>query len=297
MNFSDIAVSAAGILLIGFLAWFFFGPKKARQAELVGQVQQVQVLVKGGYAPNLIRVRQSVPLRIVFDRQEGGDCTSRVVFPDFAVNRSLPAMAKTAIEFTPDKSGQFGFACGMNMVHGTLVVEPASTPLTAVSAPPPEILIEESSNGGDAARPTPAGDTEAAERKTEIDDLSRRVIVGALLTAPVLFAAMADGFLHPSWLPPILLNHWLQLALITPVMFYSGWPIHRTGWLSIAHRSAEMKALITVGTTAAYGYSLLVTAAPSLLPAELRGVYFEVVGVIITLILLGRLFEARARAG
>jgi Cu+-exporting ATPase len=108
---------------------------------------------------------------------------------------------------------------------------------------------------------------------------------------------MADSFLHPSWLPPILLNHWLQLALITPVMFYSGWPIHRTGWLSIAHRSAEMNALITVGTTAAYGYSMLITVAPSLLPAELRGVYFEVVGVIITLILLGRLFEARARAG
>ena len=174
MNFPDIAVSAAGIILIGFLAWFFFGPKKARQAELVGQVQQVQVLVKGGYAPNLIRVRQSVPLRIVFDRQEGGDCTSRVVFPDFAVNRSLPTMAKTAVEFTPDKSGQFGFACGMNMVHGTLVVEPASTPMTAMSAPRPEILVEESSNGADAARPAQAADTEAAERKTEIGRASCR---------------------------------------------------------------------------------------------------------------------------
>jgi Cu+-exporting ATPase len=279
------------------LAWFFFGPKKARQAELVGQVQQVQITVKGGYAPNLIRVHQSVPLRIVFDRQESGDCTSRVVFPDFALNRSLPAMAKTAVEFTPDKSGQFGFACGMNMVHGTLVVEPASTPLTVVSAPPVGTLTAESSNGADAARPAQAADTEAAERKHEIADLSRRVIVGVLLTAPVLFAAMTESFLHLSWLPPFLLNHWLQLALITPVMFYSGWPIHRTGWLSIAHRSAEMNALITVGTTATYGYSLLVTVAPSLLPAELRGVYFEVVGVIITLILLGRLFEARARAG
>src|SRR5260221_4358415 len=81
------------------------------------------------------------------------------------------------------------------------------------------------------------------------------------------------------------------------VMYYSGWTIHEAAWLSIAHRSAEMSALITVGTTAAYGYSLLVTVAPGALPAELRGVYFEVVGVIITLILLGRLFEARAKAG
>ena len=61
MNISDVAVSASGIVLIGFLAWFFFGPKKAREAELVGQVQQAHVLVKGGYAPSLIRVRQSVP--------------------------------------------------------------------------------------------------------------------------------------------------------------------------------------------------------------------------------------------
>ena len=297
MNFSDVAVSTSGFVLIAFLAWFFFGPKKARQAELVGQVQQVEVLVKGGYAPNLIRVRQSVPLRIVFDRQEGGDCTSRVVFPDFALNRSLPAMAKTAVEFTPDKSGQFGFACGMNMVHGTLIVEPASTAVEATSTLPAESVTAGSSNGLDAAPPTDAADTEAADRKVEIADLTRRVAVGALLTAPVLFAAMTDSFLHLSWLPPFLLSHWLQLALITPVMFYSGWPIHRTGWLSIAHRSAEMNALITVGTTAAYGYSLLVTVAPGLLPAELRGVYFEVVGVIITLILLGRLFEARARAG
>jgi len=297
MSLADVVVVVAGLALSGSLAWFFFGPKKARQAELVGQVQQVQVTVKGGYSPNLIRVRASVPLRIVFDRQETGDCTSHVVFPDFALNRSLPAMAKTAVEFTPDKSGQFGFACGMNMVHGTLIVEPASMPVGAMPALAAEPVKTGSSNGADAARPADAVDTEAAERKVEIADLTRRVLVGAVLTAPVLFSAMADSFLSPSWLPPFLLNHWLQLALITPVMFYSGWPIHRTGWLSIAHRSAEMNALITVGTTAAYGYSLLVTVAPNLLPADLRGVYFEVVGVIITLILLGRLFEARARAG
>jgi Cu+-exporting ATPase len=58
-----------------------------------------------------------------------------------------------------------------------------------------------------------------------------------------------------------------------------------------------MNSLITLGTIAAYGYSLLVTVAPAMLPSELRGVYFEAVGVIITLILLGRLLEARAKAG
>jgi P-type Cu+ transporter len=61
----------------------------------------VHITVKGGYSPDLIRVRQKVPLRIVFDRQERGDCTSRVVFPDFAVNDALPAYAKTTVELTP----------------------------------------------------------------------------------------------------------------------------------------------------------------------------------------------------
>jgi Cu+-exporting ATPase len=80
-------------------------------------------------------------------------------------------------------------------------------------------------------------------------------------------------------------------------MFYVGWPIHRTGWLALAHRSADMNSLITLGTVAAYGYSLLVTVAPDLFPADVREVYFEAVGVILTLIMLGRLLEARAKAG
>ncbi len=141
-----------------------------------------------------------------------------------------------------------------------------------------------------------AQDPEAAERQAEIADLARRVIAGAVLTLPVLYAAMAhDLFKAP--VPGVLLNHWVQLALITPVMFYTGWPVHRTGWLALSHRSADMNSLITIGTAAAYGYSLAVTVAPSLLPAGVRGVYFETTGVILTLILLGRLIETRAKAG
>ena len=80
-------------------------------------------------------------------------------------------------------------------------------------------------------------------------------------------------------------------------MFYTGWPIHRTGWLALANRGAEMNSLITLGTTAAYGYSLFVTVAPGVLPPDVRDVYYEAVGVTITLILVGRLLGARAKAG
>ncbi|WP_368397356.1 hypothetical protein [Streptomyces sclerotialus] len=96
-----------------------------------------------------------------------------------------------------------------------------------------------------------------------------------MLTLPVLFAVMTHELFGADWVPGWLLNHWLQLALITPVMFYTGRPIHSTGWLALRHRGADMNSLITLGTSAAYGYSLLVTLAPGLLPSEVRKVYFR----------------------
>src|SRR5262249_10612847 len=127
-------------------------------------------------------------------------------------------------------------------------------------------------------------------------DLARRVMVGAVLTLPGLYAVMAhEVFGAPG--PGGLLNHWVQLGLITPGMFYTGWPIHRTRWLAPVRRSAGMKHLRTRGTSAAFAYSMVVTLAPGLVPAGVRGVYFETTGVILTLILLGRLIETRAKAG
>ncbi len=262
MTLAGVIVVLAALVLSGLLVWFFFGPRRARSAELVGNLQEVRVTVRGGYSPDRVRARQGVPLRIVFDRQEGGECTSRVVFPDFAVNQPLPAFARTTVEFVPDRAGEFGFACGMNMVHGTLVVEPA--------APGQRLPQDRTAPARPAAAPPvvrePAADvvedTEAAERRAEIADLTRRVLVGAVLTAPVLFAVMAGRLVPVGFLG----DHRVELALITPVMLYSGWPIHRTGWLSLAHRSAEMNALITIGTSAAFGYSLLVTVVPDILP-------------------------------
>src|SRR5215218_6577560 len=119
----EVAVTAGGAVLIALLAWFFFGPKTARRAERRGGVQEVDITVKGGYSPDLIRVQRGVPLRLVFDRQESGDCTARVVFPDFHVSRSLRPLARTAVELMPADVGRFPFACGMNMVHGALLVE------------------------------------------------------------------------------------------------------------------------------------------------------------------------------
>src|SRR5262249_28161245 len=110
---------------IAGLGWFFFAPRKAHTARLTDGVQRVEVVVRGGYHPDVIRVRQDVPVELVFDRQESGDCTSRVVFGDFAVSAAWPGCEKTKVRLTEEGAGAFGFACGMNMVHGTLLVDPA----------------------------------------------------------------------------------------------------------------------------------------------------------------------------
>ena len=312
MSVTEVLMLVTGALSAGFLWWFFFGPKKARQAEVRGGVQEVTVTVKGGYSPDVIRVREGVPLKLNFDRQETGECTSRVVFADFAASKNLPAFATTTLEFTPDKVGEFDFACGMNMLHGTLVVEPAEADAQPgdendnSAVPTDETALTAQAEVADAgyqlvAREAPgsqaAQDDETAERQAEMADLSRRVLIGTVLAGPIVFAVMAVDLFGASWMPGFLLNRWFQLALITPVMFYTGWPIHRTGWLTLRHRTADMNSLITIGTLAAFGYSLFVTVAPSLVPEDVREVYFEAVGVIITLILTGRLLEVKAKAG
>jgi Cu+-exporting ATPase len=395
MGIAEIAVTVGGAALIAFLAWFFFGPKGARRAEMREGVQEVEITVKGGYSPDVIEVCEGVPVRLTFDRQEASDCTARVVFPDFALSKTLPAFAKTTVEFVPDRQGRFAFACGMSMVHGTLVVlpqdgdgrsppgEPGDATERAATDDPAQPSTDRHSHevaravgvgptrevgettevefrilgegvtcptcvrnihsilnrlegidrvevnfaaervtvnfdadqvsvgemrraiesGGYRVkeRPEPGSeateDDEAETRRAEIRDLTRRVVIGGVLTAPVLFGAMVGEFLDPAWLPGILVNRWFQLALTTPVMVYTGWPIHRAGWLVLRHRTADMNTLITVGTMAAFLYSLVVTLVPGALPEDLREVYYEVVGVILTLIMLGRLIETRSKAG
>ncbi len=297
MSVIDGVVLVGALVLTGLGAWYFFGPKKYHQAELAEGVQIIRVTVKGGYSPDVIQVAPGVPVRILFDRQESGDCSSRVVFPDFHVNQALPAYATTAVEFLPQEPGEYEFACGMNMIRGRILVVGAAA-----------ITMEHQVGATLGAESTPAvvdqvsgdfgsGGDEEGERRLEITDLTRRVVFGVVFTSPVLFAVMFTEFFGVTWMPMLLMNHWFQLVLIAPVMIYTGWPIHRTGWLALSHRTAEMNSLITLGTIAAFGFSLVVTLVPEVVPGEVREVYYEAVGVIITLILLGRLLETKAKAG
>src|SRR5262249_38988904 len=108
---------AAGALLVGAIVWFFFGPRRA-----VAAGDEITIVVDGGYTPDLVVARKGRPPEPAFDRRASGPCTDEIVLPDFGLRRRLPTGQKTAIDVLPDRTGDFSFACGMNMLHGTIRV-------------------------------------------------------------------------------------------------------------------------------------------------------------------------------
>jgi plastocyanin domain-containing protein len=126
MDTSALVVVIGAVLLIVFVLWYFFGPKEAAAAG-VGErgVQEIRITVKGGYSPDVIVVKQGIPVRLDFYRDETASCSEQVVFGDFGIARDLPAFQTTPVEFTPETPGEFTFTCGMRMMRGQLIVEPA----------------------------------------------------------------------------------------------------------------------------------------------------------------------------
>ena len=123
----QIAVTALGAVAIVWVLWYFLVSRGTAVAAAAGAsgVQEVRVIVKGGYTPDTIVVHAGKPVRLQFYRDETADCSERVVFEQFGIDQQLPPFQTTAIEFTPDQPGEFPFRCGMNMLKGLLVVEPA----------------------------------------------------------------------------------------------------------------------------------------------------------------------------
>jgi len=150
--------------------------------------------------------------------------------------------------------------------------------------------------------PTATGGSAEPRRADHVTDLRRRLILAALASLPLLALGMIPALQFDNW-------QWISLQLATPVLVWAGWPFHRAAWLNLRHGTATMDTLISIGTIAAWTWSLIsmlflgagdssMRHALSLQPE--RGgpagdVYFEVVGVVITFLLAGRWFEARAK--
>jgi len=124
MDTSEILVLALGTAAIAFIAWYFLGKREAVKAKATDSgVQEVDITVKGGYTPDRIVVESGRPVRLNFYRDETSGCSEQVVFGDFGIVRDLPAYKTTSVELTPEKPGEYGFACGMNMLHGKLIAQ------------------------------------------------------------------------------------------------------------------------------------------------------------------------------
>ncbi len=119
-----IGVIIIGAGLIAVVLWYFFGERNKVSAPLgAGGVQEINVTVKDGYSPDVIAVKRGLPVRLNFYRDETSSCSEQIVFGDFGIARNLPPFKTTPIEFTPEKTGEFVFTCGMNMLRGKLIVE------------------------------------------------------------------------------------------------------------------------------------------------------------------------------
>jgi Cu+-exporting ATPase len=148
--------------------------------------------------------------------------------------------------------------------------------------------------------PRESADTETAidrerhARAVEIRTLMARFLVSLVLSLPIVLGSM--GMFFP-WVPTWLQHPYVLLVLATPVQFWVGWQFYQGFWSALKHRTADMNTLIAIGTSAAYAYSAAVTAAPALFLRLGLGthVYYDTAAMIITLIILGRLLEARAR--
>ena len=144
----------------------------------------------------------------------------------------------------------------------------------------PDRVPGEAVDGERAAR-------EAAQRREKL-----KFVVGAVLSAPVLLGGMSHVL---PWVPGVLQNPWVQLVLATPVQVWVGWQFHRGFVHDLRYRTASMSTLVSIGTSAAYLWSVAVTLWPHAFMRHGAMTYYDVSAVVITLVVLGRWLEARAR--
>jgi Cu+-exporting ATPase len=186
-----------------------------------------------------------------------------------------------------------GVSASVNYAIGRATVD-----FDPVSVSPDDLISTIEATGYEASLPIPGGERTEAD---ELTVLRRRLAASVSLTVPVVALAMVSAWQFASW-------QWVAAALATPVVLWGGFDFHRGAWLSLRHRTATMDTLISVGSLAAWAWSmvaLLFLGAGhigmhmtfSLLPrhAGTDNIYFDVASTIVSLILVGRYLETRAR--
>lgn len=169
-----------------------------------------------------------------------------------------------------------------------------------VGAATPQDLAKVATDAGYPAQPRQSGGAKADQKDAQMKALRRQLTVAAILTAPVFAIEMGSHFIpgvHEFVHRSIgMQNSWVfQFIVVTLVLAWPGRFFFTQGLPALFKGAPDMNALVAIGTGAAWGFSTVATFLPSWLPANTQAVYFEAAAVIVTLILLGRFLEARAK--
>ncbi|WP_083270968.1 heavy metal translocating P-type ATPase [Bacillus marinisedimentorum] len=159
-----------------------------------------------------------------------------------------------------------------------------------------EHIMDKVSNLGYEAKVKEEREDKQSHKEEEIHAKKVKLLISALLSLPLLYTMIA----HFPWdlgipVPGILMNPWFQFALATPVQFYIGWQFYKGAYNALRNKSANMDVLVALGTSAAYFYSVVEGIRWTVNPDYEAHLYFETSAVLITLILVGKLFEALAK--
>ena len=215
--------------------------------------------------------------------------------PDDVTRLTLPVRGMHCAACVTKVEGALTSVQGVSEASVNLATERATVAFDPTRADVGALQAAVERAGYELVEPTTSAssdDHEAAARAEQERRTRRKLIVGAVLSVPVLLGGMADVLPGvPAWLT----NPWLLLILATPVQFWVGAQFHVDFVRDLRHRTASMSTLVSIGTNAAYFFSLAVTLWPHVFMPAGGMTYYETGAVVITLVVLGRWLEARAR--
>ncbi len=262
----EIAIGISAVVLSVSLLWFFFGKREAVESPPVSIASHEEPSIEGAPVESLASCTLSI---------QGMTCAACVM----AIERALMR------------------AQGVQSAAVNLATERATVAYDPELAAESEMIeaVRAVGYGAKAASSIEEASAEQdRERARHLRLLSLKVALGAPIAVFLFIGASGDLF---GWDPGFFSNHYLHFGLAAPVQFWIGRQFLTAAWTTFLHRSADMNTLIAVGTLSAFIFSTVVTFAGDLLPESIEGaVYFDTAAIIITLVLLGRLLEARAKS-
>ncbi|MCU0559613.1 MAG: heavy metal translocating P-type ATPase [Desulfobacterales bacterium] len=252
-------VSAVNVNFAGEQAAVAFDPKALTLNDIVAKIR------KSGYAVPTVRVELAIT---------GMSCANCAATIERTFSRKLPGVVQAAVNVASESATVEYLPNGVETADLVAAVRAAGF------------------NAGPIGDTAEAEDAEAAARRREVADQTRKFMTGLACALPLFVLSMGRDFgLTGPWSHAPWVN-WLFFALATPVQFYTGFDYYTGGINSLRNRSANMDVLVAMGSSVAYAYSVAVLLQPALG----HHVYFETSAVIITLIKLGKMLESRTKS-